>query len=532
MNTHLLVLLSSLALIIISVSSTSPASDQFIKCMTATTKSNVDGHRTSSWFPTIFTPNSSLFASIMDSRVQNMRFSNSTTKPILILTPTDEAEIQAAVICCRTQHLEIRIRSGGHDYEGLSYLSGRPYIILDLFNLNAVQVDVQAETAWVQTGAQLGELYYAIAKKTSGLAFPAGVCPTVGVGGHLGGGGFGTLVRKYGLAADNVVDAYIVDYRGSVMDRKAMGEDVFWAIRGGGAASFGIVLSWKVKLVRVPNKITYFTVSRTVEEGATELVHKWQQFAHDVHEDLFVRVLILNVNKKVKVSFQSLFLGTADILIPLMSKTFPELQLRAENCTEGSWVDSVLHFQGFKAGSPIEVLLDKTQMYKAKFKAKSDFVKDPIPESGLRGIWKLLSEEVEPVIVLEPLGGIMNEISESHTPFPHRKGNLYNAQYLVKWIDGGLEEEKKHLQWMTKLYSYMESYVTKSPRTAYLNYRDLDIGTNNINVSTNILTTSEEASVWGKKYFKDNFYKLSTIKSKFDPHNFFTNEQSIPLFRK
>ncbi|CAN1837580.1 Tetrahydrocannabinolic acid synthase [Linum perenne] len=425
MKTQLLFGFLSLIISATSAEGSTSSRDNFLKCINA----NVH-HRS---VRTIFSHESSLFATLLDSRVQNMRYTNSTMRPILILTPTDEAEIQAAVLCSRKQGLEIRIRSGGHDYEGTSYLSRNPYIIIDLFNLNAVQVDVKDETAWVQTGAQLGDLYYEIAKKSSNLGFPGGVCPTVG-----------TLVRKYGLAADNVIDAYIVDYQGIVMNRKAMGEDVFWAIRGGGAASFGIVLSWKVKLVRVPEKVTFFS--------------------------------------------------------------------RIER------------------GSPIETLLDKTQMYKAKFKAKSDFVKEPIPESGLRGIWELVQEEVVPVILMEPLGGKMSEIPESHTPFPHRKGNLYNVQYMVKWEDGGAEDEKKHLEWMNKLYHYMEPYVTKSPRAAYLNYKDLDIGINSMDVG--VITTFSEANVWGEKYFRDNFYRLSMVKSKFDPHNFFRNEQSVPPFRK
>ncbi|CAN1149657.1 Tetrahydroberberine oxidase [Linum perenne] len=222
-----------------------------------------------------------------------------------------------------------------------------------------------------------------------------------------------------------------------------MGEDVFWAIRGGGASSFGIVVSWKLK---------------------------WQQFAHDVHEDLFVRTMILGLKR---------------------------------TNTE-------------------------TQMYKAKFKAKSDFVTDPVPEFGLEGMWKLAVEEELSIIILEPLGGRMKEIPESYTPFPHRIGHLYNIQYLVKWEeDNDEEEEKRHIEWMKKLYDYMEAYVSKSPRAAYLNYRDLDIGTNNVDERK---TSFMEASVWGKKYFRDNFIKLCKAKTMIDPHNFFSHEQSIPLF--
>ncbi|CAN1149658.1 Berberine bridge enzyme-like 23 [Linum perenne] len=384
-----------------------------------------------------------------------MRYFNSTSRPHFISTPSHHSDIQAAILCAKQEGLQIRVRSGGHDYED-------------------VQVDVNSETAWVQSGAQLGELYYGIAKQSSQLGFPGGICPTVGVGGHLGGG------------ADNVIDATLIDARGRVLDREAMGEDVFWAIRGGGASSFGIVVSWKLKLVRVPDKLTFFNVHKTLEEGANKLIHKWQQFAHDVHEDLFVRTMILGLKRTntVQASFQSLFLGPIERLIPVMNTT--------------------------------------------KFKAKSDFVTDPVPEFGLEGMWKLAVEEELSIIILEPLGGRMKEIPESYTPFPHRIGHLYNIQYLVKWEeDNDEEEEKRHIEWMKKLYDYMEAYVSKSPRAAYLNYRDLDIGTNNVDERK---TSFMEASVWGKKYFRDNFIKLCKAKTMIDPHNFFSHEQSIPLF--
>ena len=74
-----------------------------------------------------------------------------------------EFHVQAIVICAKTHGLDIRIRSGGHDYEGLSYVSSIPFMVLDLFNLRSISIDITNETTWVQAGAILGELYYGIA---------------------------------------------------------------------------------------------------------------------------------------------------------------------------------------------------------------------------------------------------------------------------------------------------------------------------------------------------------------------------------
>ncbi|KAK9091516.1 hypothetical protein Sjap_024693 [Stephania japonica] len=162
--------------------------------------------------------------------------SSTTPKPQLIVTPLHDSHVQASVICCRKYGLQLKVQSGGHDYMGLSYTSDVPFIIVDMANIRLVDVDVEDGSAWVQVGAR-----YNIAEKSRTYGFPAGTCPTVGVGGHLSGGGYGALVRKFGLAADNIIDARLVNAKGEILDRKSMGEDLFWAIRGGGGGSFGII---------------------------------------------------------------------------------------------------------------------------------------------------------------------------------------------------------------------------------------------------------------------------------------------------
>ena len=98
------------------------------------------------------------------STIRNSRFLSANTA-ICIVTVTDASHVQAAVQCGRANGVRLRVRCGGHDYEGLSYRSERPetFAVVDLADLRAITTDGE-HWAWVDSGATVGELYHTIGK--------------------------------------------------------------------------------------------------------------------------------------------------------------------------------------------------------------------------------------------------------------------------------------------------------------------------------------------------------------------------------
>ncbi|KAF2317924.1 hypothetical protein GH714_041247 [Hevea brasiliensis] len=322
-----------------------------------------------------------------------------------------------------------------------------------MFNFRKIVVQPDQEAAWVEAGATLGELYYQIANQSS---IHAGVCPTLSTGGHFSGGGYGNLMRKFGLSVDNIDDARIVDANGRILDRRTMGEDLFWSLRGGGGASFGLILSWRIKLVRIPEKVTVFRVGRTLEQGATDIVYRWQEVAPKLDNDLFIRAMPTIAN------------GTRK----------GEKTIQRKDCEEVSWIESTLFWAEFPKGTPIDVLLQRPSATLFLSKAKSDYVKDVIPKSGLEAIWKSMLKVRRMFMQFNPYGGRMSELAETSSPFPHRAGYRFLILYSTNWEEKDGIDTEKQVNLLREMYDATAPYMTKETREAFLNYRDLDIGSN------------------------------------------------------
>ncbi|XP_006659851.2 reticuline oxidase-like [Oryza brachyantha] len=521
-----------------AIAATANATLVLFSCLLLTTSSaqpasNISSCLLSNGVRNFSLPESPSYATLLNSSIQNLRFAlPNVSKPAAVVIPSSKVDLQRAILCARDSSLAIRVRSGGHSYEGLSYTTENhvSFVVVDLMNLNRVQVDMVSNTAWVESGATLGELYHAIGQSNMSLAFPAGSCSTVGIGGIVSGGGFGLISRKFALAADNVLDAILIDSNGNALDRGSMGGDVFWAIRGGGGGSWGVVYAWKLRLVHVPHNITVFSLGRTgTVKHIAKLMHKWQFVGPYLPDEFYLSIYIPTgtSNGNVSMSFTGQVLGPKQYAMSVLHHTFPELGLAESDLSEMSWIESIAKFAGL---SSVDDLSHRWLGAKQYSKSKSDYVRSPISMQGTINIIKYLSNGPQGSIQLDPYDGAMARIESSKIPFPHRAGNLYSIQYGVSWhaLDNGQAE--KYIGWLRSFYAYMAPYVSKNPRAAYVNYLDLDLGTNNWMNATNGTSNGSviHARSWGRSYFLKNFDRLARAKAKIDPTNVFNNAQSIP----
>jgi UDP-N-acetylenolpyruvoylglucosamine reductase len=161
-------------------------------------------------------------------------------RPALIARCLDVADVIACVGFAAAEGVELAVRGGGHNGGGLGSVDGG--LVIDLAPLRGVRVDADARTATVAGGTTLGEVDHVT--NAFGLAVPAGIISTTGIGGLTLGGGIGHLTRTYGLTIDNLIGADVVLADGSVVRAsEGRNEDLFWALRGGGG-NFGVVTSF------------------------------------------------------------------------------------------------------------------------------------------------------------------------------------------------------------------------------------------------------------------------------------------------
>ncbi|MEY9606963.1 FAD-binding oxidoreductase [Bradyrhizobium elkanii] len=400
--------------------------------------------------------------------------------------------VAAVFAWVKANHLPFAVRCGGHSYEGFSCSPG---VVIDIKNLGSVTFDRKSMTVTVGAGASIGDIQKAL--KGKGVAFVAGTCPTVGISGHVMGGGYGLLARAYGLACDNLTAVTLVTAAGATVSAsKDADADLFWASRGGGGGSLGIATGFVFAVHPISN-VTVFVQHWVLPVArATRVVDAWQKWAPTADPGITALLKISRIDS----SSVSLRCIGQSIAPPKVLDT-SLLALEAVEPLSGARTLQTMSFweaYKFFAGTGSDPRYQKE---------KSDFVPSLSPAAVTTLLAALVGQSSSQIaLIFNAYGGAIDGLSESDTAFPHRRSISFMIHYYSGWDSGGAT--KQRLGAMSAFYAGMRPYV---PGKAYINYCD------------------SELQNWPTAYWGPNLGRLKAVKRTLDPGNVFRFPQSIPL---
>jgi FAD/FMN-containing dehydrogenase/DNA-binding HxlR family transcriptional regulator len=196
-------------------------------------------------------------------------------RPRYIARCTSRSDVAAALRFGREHDLPITVRGGGHGVAGTAVCDDG--MVIDLSMMKGIAVDPMRRTAEVQAGALWGELD--AATQAFGLATTGGIVSHTGVSGLTLGGGIGWLMRRHGLAVDNLAAAEVVTADGRYLHAgERENPDLFWGLRGGGGG-LGVVTSFTYRLHPVGPEVLAGPVFWALEDAVEVLLAYRDQVA-------------------------------------------------------------------------------------------------------------------------------------------------------------------------------------------------------------------------------------------------------------
>jgi len=209
-----------------------------------------------------------------------------TSRPsVYAVAAKSAADVAAAVNFARTHSLRLVVKGGGHSYQGTSNAADslliwtRPMkaiVLHDAFVGSGCEGRAQPQPAVsVEAGAIWGRVYHEVMVK-AGRYVQGGGCLTVGVGGFVNGGGFGSLSKAFGTAGGSLIEAEVVTAGGEVrIANDCTNPDLFWALKGGGSG-FGVVTRVTLRTHELPEVIgeVIATIDASSDDAYRRLVAK------------------------------------------------------------------------------------------------------------------------------------------------------------------------------------------------------------------------------------------------------------------
>jgi FAD/FMN-containing dehydrogenase len=427
-----------------------------------------------------------------------------------------------AVLAVQRAHdagLRITVRGGGHCYENFS-AGNHGGAIIDMSGMQGVSMDPTGQVC-VESGATLFNVYETLFKDYN-LTLPGGSCYSVGVGGHIVGGGYGLLSRLQGLTSDylTAVDVVCVDRQGRARLVRARKGDrttdrLLWAHTGGGGGNFGIVTAYYFsKLPTPPERVrvaitTWPWSAAMAETGFATLLRNYGRFLeansspsspyaglfsllHAFHQSAG-RITMTTQVAGPAISLLETFLAQVNEGVPGGTSTFTSLP----------WLQATQWLNGS----------GKNQ----RGKYKSAYMKTAFPEDQVQAIRSALTDphynNPQALLQIDSYGCQVNALASDATAVAQRS-SIMKLQYQTYWAQP--EDDQVNLNWINGFYANVYSATGGVPVSnsvtdgCFINYCDVDL-----------------PSSWPALYYKDGYPALQAVKARWDPRNVFNHAQSI-----
>lgn len=479
---------------------------------------------------TIITPADARYHTLI--RGNNVRF---TAAPRAIHLCADEEGIATAVQAAMADaNRKITVRSGGHCYENF-VTDNAGGILCDVSSMKKIELEGNGLYG-IEAGCTIGDTYTQLYNKY-GVTLPIGSCFSVGLGGHITGGGFGVTTRQLGLCVDflQAISLIYVDENEKVVTKtfnldNPDDREVVWAHQGGGGGNLGIISKfWFKDLPKAPGEVRTIGLSWDWEqlsyEAFHDLVKAFSLFQEEhsapgtPYSNLYTSMALRHRTAQ-RLSIGAQYIGDQpEILaefIDFMQSNVrvkptchtPDGKSHNDNLTSCiqsiPWYDLTRNQAGGGDGT-------------TRMKYKSTYMKRAFPDRQIKVLYKYLGEGPIPPInwftlLLDAYGGEANRFPSDATALPQRD-SAFKMQYILGWKNA--VDDATCIHWLQAFYKemYADSGGEPMPNDVqdgcYVNYCDVDLQN------------------WPYLYYKDNYPKLQRVKTRLDPHNFFHHAQSI-----
>lgn len=488
---------------------------------------------------TVITPGDPRYASML--RGMNHRFAG---RPDYVRVVSTTAQVVAAVDDAVRAGRRVSARSGGHCFENFT-ASPDVQVLLDMSEMTAVGFDPERRAFMIEPGATLGQVYRALFKGW-GVTVPGGECTEVGFGGHMVGGGYGPLSRRYGAIVDylHAVEVVVVGADGTVTAVVATDDpadphhDLWWAHTGGGGGNFGVVTRYWVRSPGV--------LSSDPEELLPKAPGRWRS-GHlmwsweSMTERAFATILSNfgtwyernSVPGSPRANLFGFFEGLGRTAHVMVGGSIDDEVPGAEELLT-SYLDTIAEgvevapahrgqqTQPWLYGASYPGHGDPGNEFTRRLKIKAGYLRKGYTDQQIATIYSYLStQDYVPALIVIGYGGQVNTVAPHATAVAQRDSVL-KAVYLSVW--GGEDEDETRIARLRAFYRdvYAETGGVPVPGEvsdgSYINYPDADLADPAWNTS---------GVPWHTLYYKDNYPRLRQVKGRYDPRGVFRHALSV-----